>query len=153
MSVAPYPYPAAALRQFLRGQPEVLELVPEESITTGALPELITGPFLLIAVVGNVGEDPLLRRPMVQVTPWVPKSEVLQAADPAMRISPDELAWNIGTIVGQLVGRARNISWRGAAWSARWVDGPVMLFDDKRSVDNRLVYAPVRFECKQRAPR
>lgn len=153
MAVKPYPYPAAAIRQFLIAQPELTTLVPAASVTTGELSAQITGPVVTIAVTGNVGDDPFLRRPMVQVTPWVPKASVLQAMTPPVTLMPDELAWNIGTVIGQLIGRAADIPWRDCAWTARWTDGPVMLRDIKRGVDNPLIYAPVRFELKQRGPR
>ncbi|MGW5387205.1 hypothetical protein [Nocardia sp. NPDC003963] len=131
---------------FLIAQPDFTAMVPAESVTTRDAPDPITGPFVTIRAPGNVGEDPLLRSPLIQIDAWVP---MLVAADK----DPDEIAWDIAGMAGQLLGRARAQTFRGAAWKARWTDGPINSVDKTRGPDQPLFRATVRAEMKFRASR
>ncbi|NEW40780.1 hypothetical protein GV794_01920 [Nocardia cyriacigeorgica] len=145
---APIPFAPGAVRAFLIAQPRFTDLVPVEAITTRDLPDPITGPFVTLRAPGNVGVDPLLRRPLVQVDAWAPRIERLGGS-----VDPEELTWNISALAGQLLGRARSQEFRGSAWTAGWTDGPITSVDKTRGADQLLFRATVRVELKMRAPR
>lgn len=145
---APLPYTPGAVRVFLIAQPAFTALLPAESLTTRDVPDPITGPFGTLRAPGNVGSDPLLRSPLIQFDSWVPKIEVLGGTK-----DPEELAWDIAAMAGQLLGRARAQEFRGSTWKARWTDGPITSVDKTRGPDQPLYRATVRFEVHMRAPR
>ncbi|NKR90551.1 hypothetical protein GS483_00205 [Rhodococcus hoagii] len=145
---APLPFAPGAVRRFLLSKPEFTALVPGTAVSTRELPQEITGPCVTLAAPGNVGVDPMLRKPLVQINAWTPKIEILGGTT-----DPEELSWNIAALAGQLLGRAHNIEFRGSAWSGRWVDGPITMVDTQRGVDFPLFRAVVRVELKMRAPR
>lgn len=142
----PIPFAPGAVREYLLAQPEWSGL-GLQSTTTREAPRKITGAFVIIRAPGNVGGDPMLRRPLIQVDSFVPKLEILGGTT-----DPDEVAWDNATWAGWLLGRARNIDFRGSAWSARWVDGPITAVDTTRGADMPLYRAIVRAEMKIRAP-
>ncbi|MGF7124032.1 hypothetical protein [Rhodococcus sp. BE178] len=144
----PIPFAPGAVRQFLLSKPEFTDLVPGTSVSTRNVPDPIAGPFVTLAAPGNVGIDPMLRKPIVQINAWAPKIEILGGTT-----DPEELTWNIAAMAGQLVGRARTVSFRGSAWSGRWVDGPITMVDTVRGAGLPLFRAVVRVELKMRAPR
>ncbi|MBF6515520.1 hypothetical protein [Nocardia cyriacigeorgica] len=144
----PIPFAPGAVRAFLITQPSITDLVPVEAITTRNLPDPITGPFITMRAPGNVGVDPFLRRPLVQVDVWAPKIEILGGST-----DPEELTWDIAALAGQLLGRTRPQEFRGSAWTAAWVDGPINFVDTTRGTDMPLFRATVRVELKLRAPR
>lgn len=148
MTPAPLPFAPGAVRLFLIAQPPFTALVPAESVSTRDAPDPITGPFVTLRAPGNVGSDPMLRSPLVQLDAWAPKHEILGGD-----IDPEEVAWNIAAMAGQLLGRARAQEFRGSVWSARWTDGPISIVDKTRGVDQPLYRATVRVELKMRAPR
>ncbi|ORJ99871.1 hypothetical protein [Prescottella equi] len=148
MTPSPLPFAPGAVRQFLLSKPEFTDLVPGTVVSTRHLPDPLQGPFVTLAAPGNVGVDPMLRKPMVQINAWTPKIEILGGT-----VDPEELSWNIAAMAGQLVGRAHNIAFRGSAWSGRWVDGPITMVDTQRGIDFPLFRAVVRVELKMRAPR
>ncbi|WP_159840214.1 hypothetical protein [Nocardia sp. CY41] len=148
MTTAPLPFMPGAIRVFLIAQPSFTELLPAESLTTRDVPDSIGGPFATIRAPGNVGVDPLLRSPMIQLDAWVPKIEILGGLT-----DPEELAWDIAAMAGQLLGRARAQEFRGSTWKARWTDGPITSVDKTRGADQPLFRATVRFEVHVRAPR
>ncbi|WP_418346169.1 hypothetical protein [Rhodococcus pyridinivorans] len=137
------PFAPGAIRQFLLASPEILELVPDDNITTRELPDVIDGPFITLRAPGNVGSDPMLRRPLVQVDVWSPKIEILGGTT-----DPEELSWNIAALVGELIGRARMQSFRNATWKAQWTDGPITFVDTQRGPDLPLYRATIRVELK-----
>ncbi|WP_072689272.1 hypothetical protein [Rhodococcus marinonascens] len=139
------PFAPGAVREFLLSTPEFTALIPAESVTTRELPDPITGPAMTIRSIGNVGVDPMLRRPLLALNVWVPKWEILGGDT-----DPDEVAWNIAATAGQLLGRARNVSFRGATWTGGWKTGPINDVDVKRGVDNPLYRAFVTVELKMR---
>lgn len=146
--MTPIPFAPGAVRAFLIAQPAITAMVIAESITTRELPDPITGPFIILRSPGNVGVDPLLRRPLVQIDAWAPKIEILGGAT-----DPEELTWNIAATAGELLGRAPSQEYRGSAWKATWIDGPITFVDTKRGADHPLFRATVRVELKMRAPR
>lgn len=145
---APIPFAPGAARLFLIAQPSYTALVPAESVSTRDTPDPITGPFVTIRAPGNVGVDPMLRKPLIQIDVWVPKIEVLGGTT-----DPEEVAWNIAALSGQLLHRAKPQEFRGSAWTARWTDGPINSVDKTRGPDQPLYRAIVRVEMKLRAPR
>lgn len=145
---APIPFAPGAVRAFLITQPRFTDLVPVEAITTRDLPDPITGPFVTLRAPGNVGVDPLLRRPLVQIDAWAPRIEILKGS-----VDPEELTWNIAATAAQLLGRAKAQEFRGSAWTASWTDGPITFVDTARGADQPLFRATVRVELKMRAPR
>lgn len=143
---SPMAYLPGHVRQWLLDQPEVIALLHGGTITTRNIPDPLTVPHVTVAVVGHAGGDPMLRRLIVQVTPWCPDS-VATGLDE----DPDVTVWNLGATIGELLGRAKNIVIDDAhAWSASWVDGPIQLYDEKRGIDRVLYYAPVRFQIHLR---
>ncbi|MEU9515920.1 hypothetical protein [Micromonospora sp. NPDC048169] len=145
---APIPFAPGAVRAFLTAQSRFTDLVPVEAITTRDLPDPITGAFVTLRAPGNVGVDPFLRRPLVQVDAWAPKIEILGGSK-----DPEELVWDIAGWAGQLLGRAKPQAFRGAAWNATWIDGPINFIDKERGPDMPLFRAVVRVELKFRASR
>ncbi len=140
------PFAPGAARAFLLTQPSFVALAPAANVSTRDLPEEITGPCVTIRAPGNVGVDPMLRRPMIQVDAWVPKIEILGGT-----IDPDEVAWNIAALAGELLGRARAVTFRNSAWTGRWVDGPITFPPDvKRGPDFPLFRATIRAELKMK---
>lgn len=145
---APIPFAPGAVRKFLVESATFTALVPASSVATRDLPDKIRGPFVTIRAPGNVGSDPMLRRPLVQIDAWVPKIEILGGTT-----DPEEVAWDIAALAGQMLGRCKAQDFRGAAWNARWVDGPITFVDTKRGVDNPLFRATIRVELKMRESR
>jgi len=142
------PFAPGAARLFLIGQAEFTALVPASSVTTREAPDPITGPFVTIRAPGNVGTDPLLRKPLIQVDAWVPKLEILGGTT-----DPEEIAWDIAAMAGTLLCRAKAQEFRGSAWNARWTDGPICDIDTTRGKDQPLYRALIRVEMKLRAAR
>ena len=88
----------------------------------------------------------MLRKPLLVVNAWVPKWEILGGTT-----DPDEVAWDVAALAGQLIGRARNIAFRESAWSGDWKTGPIVPDPDiTRGVDNPLYRAFVTVEMKLR---
>lgn len=148
MTTHPVPFAPGAARLFLCEQPEFTALCPAASVTTREAPDPIVGPFVTIRGPGNVGVDPMLRKPLIQIDAWVPKLEILGGTT-----DPEEVAWDIAAMAGTLLGRARSQEFRGSAWTARWTDGPINDIDTTRGKDQPLYRAIVRVEMKLRAPR
>lgn len=148
MTTHPVPFAPGAARLFLVGHPEFTALVPAESVTTRDAPDPITGPFVTIRAPGNVGVDPMLRKPLIQVDAWVPKIEILGGTT-----DPEEVAWDVAAMAGTLLSRAKTQEFRGSAWTARWTDGPICTVDKTRGADQPLYRALIRVEMKLRAPR
>ncbi|MEV6555870.1 hypothetical protein AB0M22_09150 [Nocardia sp. NPDC051756] len=148
MTTQPVPFAPGAARMFLIAQPEFTALVPASSVTTREAPDPITGPFVTIRAPGNVGVDPLLRKPLIQIDVWTPKIEILGGTT-----DPEELAWDIAAMAATLLARARAQEFRASAWTARWTDGPISSIDTTRGPDQPLYRALVRLEMKLRAPR
>ncbi|MFE7799008.1 hypothetical protein [Nocardia sp. NPDC057440] len=144
----PIPFAPGAVRVFLIANAAFTDLVPAASVSTRDAPDPITGPFVTIRAPGNVGVDPMLRSPLIQLDAWVPKLEILGGIK-----DPDEVAWDIAALAGQLLGRARPQDFRGSAWTARWTDGPITSVDKSRGPDQPLFRATVRVELKLRTAR
>ncbi|MCC3311529.1 hypothetical protein [Nocardia africana] len=146
--MTPIPFAPGAVRAFLIAQPQFTARVPAAAITTRDLPDPLTAACVTLRAPGNVGEDPTLRKPLVQVDVWVPKIEILGGTT-----DPEELAWDVAALAGDLLARARPQEFRGSGWKARWTDGPITFVDTKRGPDNPLYRATIRVELKMRAPR
>lgn len=142
----PMIYIPGEIRRFLSTTPEFISLLHGGRITTREVPDPLMVPHVTVAAVGHAGDDPMLRRLMIQVTPWAPGRDVSGLDE-----DPDVTAWNIAATAGEILGRARNIIADDAhAWSATWVDGPIQLYDKSRGADRVLYYAPVRFQVHLR---
>lgn len=148
MSTAQLPFAPGAVRLYLIAQPAFTALVPADSVSTRDAPDPITGPFVTIRAPGNIGRDPMLRSPLIQIDAWAPQLEILGGSK-----DPDEVVWDIAAMAGQLLGRARMQEFRGSAWTARWTNGPITSVDKTRGPDQVLYRATVRVELKMRAPR
>lgn len=136
----PMPYIPGAIREYLLHHDEIQDLLHGGTITTRNVPDPLTVPHVTVATVGGTGADPMLRHLTVQVTPWAPAREISHLDE-----DPDVTAWNLAATAGEILGRARNIIIdKDHAWSARWIDGPVQLYDTSRGADRILFYAPVR---------
>lgn len=137
------PFAPGAIRDFLVHNEEFTAALPASALSTRDIPDPITGPYGTLSAPSNYGEDPMLRRPMVQLDVWVPKIEILGGTT-----DPEELAWNIADLAGRLVHKARIQKFRNASWRATWIDGPITDVDTERGVDNPLFRALVRFDVK-----
>lgn len=142
----PTPYLPGAIRKHLADNPEFVDLLHGGTITTREVPDPLTRPHVTVAAVSNQGEDPMLRRLMIQVTPWVPGRD-LSGLDE----DPDVTAWNLAAMAGNILGRAKNVTIDAdTAWNATWVDGPIQLYDKTRGADRIIYYAPIRLRVKLR---
>ncbi|MEJ6013288.1 hypothetical protein WG936_05485 [Corynebacterium sp. H127] len=142
----PLPYIAGEIRSYLQNSKEFTDLLHGGKISTRLVPDDLQRPHVLVATTGHVGADPMARRLVVQVTPWVPGTEVSHLDE-----DPDVTAWNLAAMAGEILGRAKNVTIDAhTAWNATWIDGPVQLFDLKRGADKPLFYAPVRFQIHVR---
>lgn len=140
------PFAPGAVRAFLLTKPEWTARVPASNLTTRDVPQEITGPFVTLRATGNVGPDPMMTNPIIQIDTWVPKIEILGGTT-----DPDEVAWDVTVLARDLIVRARNIEFRTAAWSGKWVDGPITFPPDKtRGVDFPLYRATCRVELRMR---
>ncbi len=145
---SPIPFAPGAVREFLLAQAQYTAL-GVQSTSTRDLPSVITGVCVQIRSVRTDGEDPFLRRPRIQIDAWAPKIEILGGST-----DPEEAAWDVAAMAGQLIGRARNVSWRGAAWSGSWFEGPLTgPPDSSRGADMPLYRAISRCDLKMHAPR
>lgn len=142
----PMIYLPGEVRKFLLKNEEISALLHGGNITTREVPDPLVKPHITVAAVGHVGDDPMLRRVMIQVTPWVPDRKIS-----GIREDPDVTAWNLAATAGEILGRAKNVIADDAhAWSAVWVDGPIQLYDKSRGADRIIYYAPVRFQVHLR---
>lgn len=146
----PIPFAPGAVRLFLIGQPEFTALVPAESVTTRDVPDPITGPYVTLRAVGtgSSGDDPMLRAPIIQIDAWVPPIEIIGGST-----DPEEVAWDIAAMAGQLIGKARAQEFRGSAWNGKWKTGVITAVDKTRGPDQLIFRATVRVEIKLRAAR
>lgn len=146
MTRKPMPYVPGEIRRFLAESPDFNALLHGGEVTCRDLPDPLTKPHVIVSTVGHAGTDPMLRRLLVQVTPWAPSADVSGLDE-----DPDVTVWNLAATAGEFVGRATNIVMDDEhAWSAKWVDGPIQMFDKTRGVDRPLFYAPVRFQVHLR---
>ena len=143
---APLPFMPAGVRAFLTGQTQYTALCSHT--TTRELPQSLTGPCVTIRTPVNPGGDPMKRMPLIQLDAWTPNLELLGGT-----VDPEEVSWDVAAMAGQLLGRARNVEFRGTAWSGNWIEGPVMFVDTTRGVDFPLYRSMIRVELKVRAPR
>lgn len=144
--VTPFtPFAPGAIRDFLINHEEFTTHVAAEDISTRDIPDPLTKPFVTISAPSNYGEDPMLRRPMIQCDVWVPKIEILGGDT-----DPEELAWNIADLAARLVHKAPSSKrqFRNASWKATWIDGPITDVDKERGPENLLFRALVRWDLK-----
>ncbi|TVS29799.1 hypothetical protein [Corynebacterium sanguinis] len=143
MTINPYPYISGHVRKFLLDHPDVKRELRGGRIGTGPVPDPLKGVYVRVAVSGQVGSTPRVRRLLVQVTPWFP-------ADPAVsgtKEDPSTVVWNLATTLGQVAATARNeVIDEHTAWHAEWIEGPVELFDRERGPDRGLLYTPIVLE-------
>ena len=147
-TTAPLPFMPAAVRQFLISRTEYTSLCSAANTTTRELPQALTAPCVTIRATVNQGVDPMLRRPLIQIDAWTPSIEKLGGTT-----DPEEVSWNVASMAGQLLGRARNVEFRGTAWTGSWLEGPVMFVDTTRGTSLPLYRSMIRVELKVRAPR
>ncbi|MFC9786433.1 hypothetical protein [Rhodococcus sp. NPDC127528] len=145
------PFAPAAVRDFLKRDADFTAVVPAELISTRDVPRMIDRPFVTCrsAMTGGPG-DPMMRTPLVQVDVWVPKSEILAAGPMNITADPEEVAWDIAGLAGEIIGRARAVPFRNCSWNGDWKDGPMNMIDKTRGVENPLYRAPVRVELSMR---
>lgn len=141
------PFAPGAVRDLLKQDVDFTDVVPAHRITTRDLPEVIERPFVTCRSASTTGlGDPKLRAPLVQIDVWVPKAEILTAGPDPIHADPEEVAWDIAGLAGEIVGRARAVPFRHCSWRGTWVDGPMNMIDTTRGVDSPLYRAPVRVE-------
>lgn len=146
MSKTRIPFAPGAVRDYLKADVDFTAVVPATLITTRDSPETITRPFVTVRSAVTSGPDPMLRRPLVQIDAWVPKSEILASGAHPIYADPEEVAWDIAGLAGETIGRARSVAFRNCSWSGKWIDGPMNMIDKSRGIDHPLYRAPVRVE-------
>lgn len=138
--ISPMPYVPGAIRQLLLADETFQALLHGGKVTCREVPDPLTKPHVTVKAVGNQGSDPMLRRLIVQITPWIPSRDVS-----GIQEDPDVTAWKLASHAGQLLGRAKNIIIDDAhAYSTNWLEGPVQLEDKTRGADRLIYYAPIR---------
>lgn len=139
-----FAYLPGQFRTLLLADAQFNEALLGGSVSCKFVPDPLVKPHVLIQAVGNNGADPLLRKVMIQVTPFVPDDDVLVRAgieDPA-----DLVAWNLAVRAGEVLGRAKNVVIDDdTAFSASWLEGPIQQYDTERGADRPIFYAPCRF--------
>lgn len=142
----PMPYPSITVRRLLLDNDDFVSLLHGGTVSTREVPSPLTKPHVTVAVVGMGGDDPMLRRPIVQVTAWVPDTDVSGLDE-----DPDITAWNIAATAGQILGRKRNVELdENTHMSVEWIEGPFSMYDTKRGKDRVIYYAPTRYMCSLR---
>ncbi|WP_009473873.1 hypothetical protein [Rhodococcus sp. JVH1] len=141
------PFAPAAVRDRLRTDSDFAAVVPAEFISTRDVPNTLTRPFVTCRSATTTGRDAMLRKPMVQIDVWVPGRPTLQWPPSG---DPEEIAWDIGGLAGEIIDRSSNIAFRNCGWAGNWVDGPMNLIDKTRGEDLPLYRAPVRVELTMR---
>lgn len=141
------PFAAAAVREHLCADTDFTDVVPAECITTRDVPKSITRPFCTCRSVTTHGRDPMLRSATVQIDIWVPGRPALKWPETG---DPEEVAWDIAGLAGEIIGRGANIPFRNCAWAGEWIDGPMNLIDTTRSKELPLYRSPVRVELTMR---
>lgn len=142
MTKKPMAYTPGAVRTRLMQDHDFMNLLHGGTISCREVPDPLTIPHVTIAAVGHTGADPMARRVIVQVTPWVPGQDVTGLDE-----DPDVTAWNIATAAAQILHRTKPVVVDDEnAFVGRWVDGPIQLYDKSRGADRVLYYAPIRVE-------
>lgn len=132
------PWVPGAVRAFLLA--DVAFAAACESRCGTRLPDDMTKPFVQVRVSGNIVLTAgFAKSPLVQIEPWVPPGRVLD---------PEVEAWNLAELAGNLLDKARNVTYSGMTWSGRWVDGPIPRVDVTRGEASPLYGAPIRIELK-----
>ncbi|MGW0043476.1 hypothetical protein [Rhodococcus sp. NPDC003348] len=141
------PFAPGAVRDHLMQDADFTAVVPAALITTRDVPLTIDRPFVTCRSSSTGGPgDPMVRTPLVQIDVWVPKSEILAAGPMQITADPEEVAWDIAGLAGEVIGRARAVPFRNCSWRGRWVDGPMNMVDTTRGPDSPLYRSPVRVE-------
>lgn len=142
----PMPYIPGEVRKLLLADAEFLSLLHGGKVTCREVPDPLSVPHVTVKSVGNQGNDPMLRRLIVQVTPWVPGRDVSGIEE-----DPDVTAWNLASYAGEKLGRSKNIIIDDShAFSMNWLEGPTQLEDKTRGVDRVIYYAPIRIAAHVR---
>lgn len=118
------PFAPGAVREALHDDEDLIAHVPKQLITTRDYPENIVRPFIVIRGAGNKGDDPMLRKPFVQIDVFAPPPELLRAEPAPILADPEEVAWDLAGLCGQIIGHTTKRLFRNCSWNGRWVDGP-----------------------------
>lgn len=143
-----FPYAPGAVRECLLDDDELVHHVPKDHISARDQPKRIQRPFIICRPASTTGRDPLLRKPIVQVDVFVPPRDVLVAGPALIEGDPDEVAWDLAALCGDILTRHKGRKWRSANWTGRWIDGPGSgpSMDVARTEDLPLHRALVRVE-------
>ena len=136
------PYLPGQVLTYLESDPQLRTYLHGGTLSCREVPDPLGKPHVTVKMVGNQGSDPMLRRVLLQITPWIPAR-----ATSGINEDPDVTAWNIAMRAGELLAKAKNIHIPGDdrhAWSATWIDGPVQLEETTRGKDRPIYYAPIR---------
>lgn len=136
------PYLPGEVKTFLESDSTLRGYLHGGRFSCREVPDPLVKPHVTIKMVDNQGPDPMLRRIILQITPWIPARTTS-----GINEDPDVTAWLIAMRAGELLAKAKNIHVPGDdqhAWSASWLEGPVQLEDLKRGKDRPIYYAPIR---------
>lgn len=166
MAVAPFTIPAdlhpalpfapAAAREYLRSQEDFTNLLGSDPslVTTRELPDPLERPVVTIQAAINNRENILTNRVRLLLSVWVPRIEILVDSDPPVPKDPEELAWDIASLAGQLLdmrrymGQGPSFEFRGATWRGIWDAGPTTLVDLDRGPENPIYRAVIEVVMK-----
>ncbi|OZE10251.1 hypothetical protein CH249_14065 [Rhodococcus sp. 05-2255-3B1] len=142
------PFAPGAVREALHADADLIEHVPKELITTRDIPENIVRPFIVIRGAGTKGDDPMLRKPFVQIDVFAPPPAILRSEPHPILADPEEVAWDLAGLCGEIIGHTTARQFRNCSWNGRWIDGPGNgpQIDRSRGEDMPLYRQTVRVE-------
>nr|EMP14025.2 hypothetical protein ISGA_3998 [Gordonia sp. NB41Y] len=146
------PFAPGAAREYLRSQEDFIALVGADPslVTTRELPDPLERPVVTIQAGLNHRENILAHKVRLMISVWVPPIEILVDGDPPTPKDPEELAWDIASLSGQLLdmrrymGQGPSFQYRGATWRGTWDDGPVTLVDTDRGPNHPIYRAVIQ---------
>lgn len=150
------PFAPAAARELLRSQEDFTNLLGTDPslVTTRELPDPLERPVVTIQAAINHRENIRQNQVRLLLSVWVPRIEILVDGDPPVHKDPEELAWDIAALAGQLLdmrrymGQGPSFTYRGATWRGVWDAGPTTMVDLDRGPENPLYRAVIEVVMK-----
>lgn len=134
-------YLPAEIRKYLLHDTEFAELLHGGKNTCREVPDPLVKPHVTVKNVRNQGIDPMLRRLIIQVTPWIPNPDLTKLTE-----DPDVTAWNLAWRAGELLSRSllmifmlgRQCGWMGRFGQRIRLGDLIELFIMRRFVSGRI---------------
>lgn len=155
MSPSPIPFVPGAVRELLRANEDMVALMRSaDAITTRELPNPLVGPAMTIRAPGNNRPNIRVSEVRIMCSVWVPPAEVLVDLDPSIETDPEEYAWDVAALAGEilnsrsLMGRGPSFKFRNSSWRGEWINGPVTMVDTDRGDDHPIFRALIEVLMK-----